>query len=158
MQQLMHPRITLRRAIVAYIVAIFAGSLAVAAIFLVNWLRANGYNPSRDHHLFATTFLFPLLIAGIISRVGLAPILLPIYVFCIVAIQKWAIRSRLAFIGIGTVLSFVAWSAVSAYHCLRSTCSPITLASIAHIPLESVIGIVVIGAASGVACRSVLIH
>jgi hypothetical protein len=37
-----------------------AGSLAVAAIFLVNWLRANGYNPSRDHPLFATTFLFPL--------------------------------------------------------------------------------------------------
>jgi hypothetical protein len=41
-----------------YIVAIHGGSLAVAAIFLVNGLRTNGYNPSREHHLFAITFLF----------------------------------------------------------------------------------------------------
>ncbi|CAE6823101.1 hypothetical protein R70006_06781 [Paraburkholderia domus] len=158
MLQQMHPRITVQRAIVAYIVAILAGSLAVAAIFLVNWLRANGYEPSRDHHLFAATFLFPLLIAGVISLVGLAPILLPIYVFCIIAIQKWTIRSWAAFVGMGIVFSSVAWSVVSAYYCLRSTCSTITLASIAHIPLESMVGIVVIGAASGLACRSVLVH
>jgi hypothetical protein len=158
MSQHVDPRITPWRATVAYVAAFLAASLVTATITCVTWLIENGYTPSRDHHLFAATFLFPLLVASIVSLAVLAPILSPIYVFCIIAIQKGMIQRRVAFIALGTVFASMGWLVLFAYHCVISTCSPLSLASISHIPLVPVIELVAIGAVSGMACRCILLR
>ncbi|MBN3810621.1 hypothetical protein [Paraburkholderia sp. Ac-20347] len=157
MQQHVDPCITPWRATVAYVAAFLAGSVTIAAITCVTWLIENGYNASLDRHFFAATFLFPLFVAAIVSLTVLAPLLSPVYACCIVAIQKRGIRRRPAFIGLGTVFASMGWLVVSAYRCVISTCSLLPLSSTSHMSLAFVIEIVTVGAASGIACRSVLL-
>lgn len=158
MTQELQPPITIWRAIAAYIAAIVAGGLACAAITLVNWLRDNGYEPARDQHLFAGLFLLSFLFAVTVALVALAPVLVPSYVLCVMAIRKWAIRSRVAFVAIGTVFSTVGWFGVAVYRCWGVTCSSTPWTAISHASLETVIELVVIGAASGLAGRSTLLR
>lgn len=151
-------RFTLMRAIGAHVAAILVGSLASAAVVLMEWLRENGYDPARIHHLFVAKFFVPWLAAMSILLVGMAPVLIPMYVACVIAIQKREIRSRVAFMAIGVVFAAVAWSAFSAWHCMIATRCSVTLSSVTHLPLDAVIELIVIGAASGMACRNVLMR
>ncbi|WP_042298162.1 hypothetical protein [Paraburkholderia bannensis] len=142
----------------AYVAAFIAGSLTIATVTFVTWLIENGFNPSRDRHLFVATFIFPFLAAGVVSLAVLAPLLSPIYAFSIIAIQKW----------LDPVLAGLHRS----WHCLRHNgvdgdfhiplrhfdLFPLSLTSISHIPLAPMIEIVAIGAASGMTCRSVLLR
>jgi hypothetical protein len=150
------PRITPWRATVAYVTAFLAGSLVIATMTCVTWFIENDYPPSHVRHLFATTFLFPLLVAGIASLAVLAPLLSPIYVLCILAIQKRLIRRWPAFIALGTVFASMGWLVISAYYCVISTCSTLSLTSMSRIPLAPAIELIAIGAASGMVCRCVL--
>jgi hypothetical protein len=156
MSQDLDPPITPWRATVAYVTAFLAGSLVIATMTCVTWFIENDYLPSRDRHLFATTFLFPLLVAGIASLAVLAPLLSPIYALCILAIQKRLIRRWPAFIALGTVFASMGWLVLSAYYCVISNRPPLYLTSMSHIPLAPVIELVAVGAASGMACRYVL--
>lgn len=156
MPQLFPSHFSVRRAVGAYVAAILVGSTASAAVVLVEWLRQNGYDPARTHHLFVAKFFVPWLAAVSILLVGMAPLLVPMYLACIVAIQKRAVRSRVTFMAFGVLFAVVAWLAFSAWHCWISTHCSITPASITHLPFDAVIEIIVIGAASGIACRSVL--
>lgn len=158
MPQQLPMHFTLMRAIGAYVAAILVGSLAFAAIALVNWLVENGYDPARDQHFFAATFFLPWLAAVSMVLVGMAPILIPMYVACIIAVQKWAIRSRTAFMALGIVFAAAALAAFSTWHCLISMRCSLLLTTVTHLPFEAVIDVVVIGTASGMACRTVLIR
>jgi hypothetical protein len=73
MSQHVDPCITPWRATVAYVTAFLAGSVMIATINCVTWVVENDYTPSHVRHLFATIFLFPLLVAGIASLAVLAP-------------------------------------------------------------------------------------
>jgi hypothetical protein len=157
MPQQLPSHFSARRAVGAYVAAVLVGSSASAAVVLVEWLRQNGYDPARTHHLLVAKFLVPWLAAVSILLLGMAPMLIPMYVACIVAVQKWAIRSRVVFMAFGVLFAAVAWSAFSAWHCWISTRCSMTAASIADIPIEAVIEMIAIGAASGIACRRVLI-
>ncbi|WP_322008024.1 hypothetical protein [Paraburkholderia tropica] len=158
MSQQLPLRFSLRRLIGAYVVAIIVGSLASAAVILLDWLRENSYDPESPYHLFVAKFFVPWLAAVSILLVGMAPILIPMYVACVIAVQKWAIRSRAAFMGCGVVFAAVAWSAFFAWHCLISTRCSVTPTSITHLPLVAVFELIAIGAASGMACRFVLMR
>ncbi|WP_322054929.1 hypothetical protein [Paraburkholderia bannensis] len=158
MSQNMPLRFTLGRAIGAYVVAIIVGSLASAAVVLLDWLLENSYDPARTLHLFVAKFFVPWLAAVSILLVGMAPILIPLYMVCIIAVQKWAIRGRATFMAFGVLFAAVAWSAFSAWHCWISTRCSVTLSSVTHLPLDAVIELIVIGAVSGIACRFVLMR
>jgi hypothetical protein len=106
------------------VAAFLAGCLAIATITFVSWLIENDYGPSRDRHLFGATFLFPLLVDGIVSVAVIAPLLSPIYALSIIAIQKKLIRRRLTFIAPGTVFASMGRLVLSAYHCVISNYSP----------------------------------
>jgi hypothetical protein len=151
-------RFTLWRAAGAYVAAILVGSLASASVVLVEWLRETGYDSARTHHLFLAKFFVPWLAAVSILLVGMAPMLIPMYVACVIAIQKLAIRSRVAFMVFGVLFAAVAWSAFSAWHCLIAPRCLLTLSSITYLPLETAIELIVIGAVSGIACRIVLMR
>lgn len=151
-------RFTLGRVIGAYVVAIIVGSLASAAVVLLDWLLENSYDPARTHHFFVAKFFVPWLAAMSILLVGMAPILIPMYVACIIAVQKWAIRSRAAYMVFGIVFASVTWSVFSTWHCLITTRCSLTHASIMRFPIEAIFEIVAIGVVSGLACRSVLMR